>query len=257
MTIAPPGILATSNTGGGQQQPKPKSRFSFKARRPQQTAKCRELYMQNYLSVGVDALVTYNFHRARESSGWGFSGRLYNKLLYFIYGTKDVLERECQDLDRLLEVELDGERIELPNLESLVVLNIPSWGAGVRPWELGSGGDSDEFNPPRIDDGRLEVFAVYSSFHIAQMQVRRTSTLLNEDEDQSAYAITSFQVGLSEPHRLGQASTVTIRLSGRAPMQSDGEPWIQQGPAEIKVRHHKAVPVMEMTPIATDGEESS
>jgi diacylglycerol kinase (ATP) len=85
-----------------------------------------------------------------------------------------VLERECQDLDRILELEMDGHRIDLPNLESLVVLNIPSWGAGVRPWELGSGGDG--YDTPKIDDGRLEVFAVYSSFHIAQMQVTWTKS---------------------------------------------------------------------------------
>jgi len=56
----------------------------------------REIFIQNYLSVGVDALVTYNFHRTRENARIPFSGRLYNKLLYFIYGTKDVLERECK-----------------------------------------------------------------------------------------------------------------------------------------------------------------
>jgi hypothetical protein len=55
-----------------------------------------------------------------------------------------------------------------------------------------------------------------------------------------------FQVGLSEPHRLGQASTLKIRLSGRAPMQSDGEPWIQHGPVEINVNFHKSVPVLEL-----------
>ncbi len=29
-----------------------------------------------------------------------------------------------------------------------------------------------DFSVPAIDDGLLEVFCVYSSFHIAQMQVR-------------------------------------------------------------------------------------
>ena len=149
-----------TNAAAGRKQPK--SRWKWKG---------KELFMQNYLSIGVDALVTYNFHKAREnaSGAWGLSGRLFNKLLYFVYGTKDVLERECGDLDRILEVRLDGRRVELPNLESLVLLNIPSWGAGVRPWELGSG--HEEFGPARVDDGRLEVFAIYSSFHIAQMQV--------------------------------------------------------------------------------------
>ena len=54
---------------------------------------------QNYLSIGVDALVTYSFHRTRENKNVPFSGRLFNKLLYFIYGTKDVLERECKGTD--------------------------------------------------------------------------------------------------------------------------------------------------------------
>ena len=57
--------------------------------------------MQNYLSIGVDALVTYNFHKARESPFYFMSSRLINKLLYFTYGTKDVLERECKDLDKV------------------------------------------------------------------------------------------------------------------------------------------------------------
>ena len=61
--------------------------------------------MQNYLSIGVDALVTYNFHKARESPFYFMSSRLINKLIYFSYGTKDVLERECKDLDKVLSLE--------------------------------------------------------------------------------------------------------------------------------------------------------
>lgn len=35
----------------------------------------------------------------------------------------------------LLKLELDGERIELPNLEGIIVLNIGYWGGGCRLWE--------------------------------------------------------------------------------------------------------------------------
>jgi diacylglycerol kinase (ATP) len=38
-----------------------------------------------------------------------------------------------------------------------------------------------------INDGKLEVVALYSSFHMAQLQV-----------------------GLSKPHRIGQANTVKV-----------------------------------------------
>ena len=50
----------------------------------------------------------------------------------FSYGTKDVLERECKDLNKILELYIDENRVKLPNVESVVILNIPCWGAGVR-----------------------------------------------------------------------------------------------------------------------------
>ena len=40
-----------------------------------------------------------------------------------------------------------------------------------RPWSLGS--EHKNFPEPTISDGLLEVFCVYSSFHIAQMQVSK------------------------------------------------------------------------------------
>ncbi len=42
----------------------------------------------------------------------------------------------------------------------------------------------------RIDDGLVEVFGIYSSFHIAQMQV-----------------------GLADPFRIGQARRVKVKLN--------------------------------------------
>lgn len=42
-----------------------------------------------------------------------------------------------------LKLELDGERIDLPNLEGIIVLNIGYWGGGCRLWE----GMGDELYP--------------------------------------------------------------------------------------------------------------
>jgi diacylglycerol kinase (ATP) len=42
----------------------------------------------------------------------------------------------------------------------------------------------------RIDDGLVEVFGIYSSFHIAQMQV-----------------------GLADPYRIGQARRVKVNFA--------------------------------------------
>jgi len=179
------------------------------------------ILLNNYLSIGVDALVTFNFHKARESPFYIMPSRVINKLIYFSYGTKDVLERQCQTLNKKLELYMDGKKIELPEIESVVILNIPYWGAGVRPWELGSG--HQEFNfQPNFSDKKLEVFCLYSSFHIAQMQV-----------------------GLSEPHRVGQAREIRIKLAESVPMQIDGEPW-EQHPADISLRHHGQVPMLSL-----------
>jgi len=48
------------------------------------------------------------------------------------------MERGFRDLDQRLELYLDGVRAELPSIESVVVLNIPSWGAGVHLWDMGA-----------------------------------------------------------------------------------------------------------------------
>lgn len=69
------------------------------------------------------------------------------QFLYLVYGVKDVFDRGCENLHKKIEVYLDGERLDLPHLEALVVLNIPYWGGGVKPWELGA--PEDKYQPQR------------------------------------------------------------------------------------------------------------
>ncbi|PSN39597.1 Diacylglycerol kinase epsilon [Blattella germanica] len=174
-------------------------------------------FMYNYLSIGVDAQVTLDFHRARESPFYIYSSRLINKFLYLTYGTQQVMERGFRDLDKRLELYLDGVLVELPCIESIVVLNIPSWGAGVPLWNRE---DTEGIPPQSYNDKKLEVVALYSSFHIAQLQV-----------------------GLSEPHRVGQAHHVKIKLKAKTPVQMDGEPWEQQ-PCEMNITFHNQATVL-------------
>lgn len=183
----------------------------------------QSLLMYNYISVGVDAQVTLNFHRTRESRFYLFSNRLFNKLLYLCFGTQQVVERECKDLEKSLEVYLDGKKVDLPSIESVVILNIPSWGAGVNVWSMGLEAENEEFAEQSINDGKLEVVALYSSFHMAQLQV-----------------------GLSRPHRLGQASTVKVKLLRSCAMQVDGEPWYQH-PCEFTISYCNKASMLKST----------
>ncbi|NXC12288.1 DGKE kinase, partial [Corythaeola cristata] len=166
--------------------------------------------MNNYFSIGPDALMALNFHAHREKTPSLFSSRIINKV-------------------GLLE--LDGERIELPNLEGIIVLNIGYWGGGCRLWE----GMGDEPYPlARHDDGLLEVVGVHGSFHCAQIQVK-----------------------LANPVRLGQAHTVRLILkSSKMPMQVDGEPWAQ-GPCTVTITHKTHALMLYHSGEQTDDEASS
>ncbi|XP_036408799.1 diacylglycerol kinase epsilon [Megalops cyprinoides] len=193
--------------------------------------KPKVLSMNNYFSVGPDALMALNFHAHREKTPSLFSSRIINKAVYFFYGTKDCLVQECKDLDKRIELELDGERVNLPSLEGIIVCNIGYWGGGCRLWE----GMGDEPCPPtRLDDGLLEVVGVFGSFHCAQIQVK-----------------------LANPVRLGQAHTVRLVLkSSRMPMQVDGEPWAQ-GPCTITITHKTQTLMLYHCAEQTDDEDDN
>ncbi|PAV56974.1 hypothetical protein WR25_19636 [Diploscapter pachys] len=173
------------------------------------TLPMKTVSMTNYISVGVDAVVTLGMQSTRDSMPKALSSRILNKLLFVTFGTKDVFKRECKGLNEFIDLYIDGKLVDLPAIEGLVFLNIQCWGAGVKPWEGAQKG-----MPQQLDDKKFEVFAVTSSFHIAQLQV-----------------------GLSQPIHVGQASEAKVVIKNRSlPMQSDGEAWMQN-PATITVSH--------------------
>lgn len=79
----------------------------------------KTMFMYNYFSIGVDALVTLNFHRARESPLYIVKSKIINKLFYFLFGTQQVLTQDCDKLHENIEIFLDGQKVELPELQSV------------------------------------------------------------------------------------------------------------------------------------------
>ncbi|KAK3717363.1 hypothetical protein QZH41_011596, partial [Actinostola sp. cb2023] len=188
-------------------------RSYFGVRKPR-----KSFIMNNYFSVGCDAKVVLNFHRHRERQPALFTSRIFNKAMYGIYGARDVLEQECKNLHELVELELDGRVIDLPDLEGIVVLNIGSWCGGCEIWKGNQDNtdDSDNMPPSSMSDGILEVIGLYSSLHIARLQVN-----------------------MADPLILGQAHSIklTLKNTKHLPVQVDGEPW-EQAPCVIAISHH-------------------
>lgn len=144
---------------------------------------------------------------------------MINKFLYLTYGTKDLLDRRCKNLHTKIQLELDGVLQQLPELESIVLLNISSWGGGVK---LSIPTDEYRFKQ-RPDDQLIEVFGLTSSFHIGQVMV-----------------------GISSPIFLGQAKSVRLTLVEHLPVQVDGEPWLQS-PAQIEINWNSYATVLNNT----------
>ncbi|KAG5677330.1 hypothetical protein PVAND_007098 [Polypedilum vanderplanki] len=174
----------------------------------------KKTFMYNYFSVGVDALVTLNFHKARASALYVIKSKIINKFLYFIYGTQQVIMQDCDGLHEYLELYINDIEQELPDLQSVICLNINSWGGGVKLVDIIKEHDKVFAEGHSINDEALEIFGISSSFHIAQLQV-----------------------GLTKPIKLGKARELKVKLKKVLPIQIDGEPHTEI-PCEIKISAH-------------------
>nr|XP_013801033.1 PREDICTED: diacylglycerol kinase theta [Apteryx mantelli mantelli] len=160
--------------------------------------------MNNYCGLGIDAELSLDFHHAREEEPGKFNSRFHNKGVYVKVGLQKI--SHTRNLHKDIKLQVDQHEVELPSIEGLIFINIPSWGSGADLW----GSDSDNrFEKPRIDDGLLEVVGVTGVVHMGQVQG-----------------------GLRSGIRIAQGSYFRVTLLKPIPVQVDGEPWIQ-APGQI------------------------
>uniref|UniRef100_A0A673AQQ7 Diacylglycerol kinase n=1 Tax=Sphaeramia orbicularis TaxID=375764 RepID=A0A673AQQ7_9TELE len=155
--------------------------------------------MNNYFGLGIDAELSLDFHLAREDEPDKFTSRFHNKGVYVKVGLQKI--SYTRSLHKELQLQVDSQNIQLPNIEGLIFLNIPSWGSGADLW--GSEVDA-RYRKPSIDDGLLEVVGVTGVVHMGQVQS-----------------------GLRSGIRIAQGNYIRLTVSKPIPVQVDGEPWIQ------------------------------
>ncbi|KAM6220845.1 diacylglycerol kinase theta [Rhynchocyon petersi] len=155
--------------------------------------------MNNYCGIGIDAELSLDFHQAREEEPGKFTSRFHNKGVYVRVGLQKM--SHSRGLHREIRLQVGQQEVELPSIEGLIFINIPSWGSGADLW----GSDNDgRFEKPRIDDGLLEVVGVTGVVHMGQVQG-----------------------GLRSGIRIAQGSYFRVTLLKATPVQVDGEPWVQ------------------------------
>ncbi|CAJ0601202.1 unnamed protein product [Cylicocyclus nassatus] len=170
--------------------------------------------MNNYFGIGLDAKIALEFHNKREESDKTRSrSRLF--MWYGILGGKELMHRTYRNLDQRIRLECDGKLIDLPSLQGIVILNIPSYSGGANFW--GSAKD-DGYNIQSFDDRLLEVVALFGVIHVATSRVPNVVRLQN--------------------HRIAQCRHIRIVIMGNdpIPVQVDGEPWLQP-PGIMQIVH--------------------
>ena len=102
--------------------------------------------MNNYFGIGIDAKISLDFHNKREEHPEKCRSRAKNYMWYGVLGSKQWLQKTYKNLEQRVQLECDGQRIPLPSLQGIVILNIPSFMGGTNFW--GGSKEDDCFLAP-------------------------------------------------------------------------------------------------------------
>eukprot|EP00850_Spirogloea_muscicola_P023901 SM000402S15229 [mRNA] locus=s402:16795:19941:- [translate_table: standard] len=221
----------------------------------------------NYMSIGMDAQVTYGFHHLRELKPWLARGPIANQMIYTCYGCgQGWFCTPCSTHPRLATVvritiqKADGgpwEELFLPpTFRSVIILNLQSYAGGRDPWGKPHTKQLDKvlaLLPPGCSacctllvqgsDSRLAHQAVFHAGGldgyggwplIAQnswVEARVNDGLLELVGLRGGWHTVVVMWKWTHATRLAQARAVRFELHGevrkRAYLQIDGEPWQQ------------------------------
>ncbi|ELP94040.1 diacylglycerol kinase, theta, putative [Entamoeba invadens IP1] len=163
----------------------------------------RTIVLNNYFSVGIDAGIALDFHQRRQANPKMFGSRIGNKVQY-MFSSPVALTGDVGDINKVIQLRVDGVNIELPPLEGIAFLNVSTYGGGNKFFDV----VTDEecmlgMKDSNFGDGLIEVIA-FSSF--VEMPFLMT--------------------GMQQPVKIAQGTVIEITVLEKKPAQTDGEPFM-------------------------------
>ena len=187
----------------------------------------------NYMSFGLDAAITLNFHDERIRNPSKFSSPLKNKFMYLNESCKyldEFARAGMWNLGSYIRLICDGHDLtdDIRDCHTLVILNIPGYASGTNPWGNSSFMSSNDlfgcisannFDQQDFGDKKIEVVKLTTA-HMA-----------------------AIHVGFSG-NRIAQCNQLRIELCCPMTAQMDGEPFYLPVAVSVNISHAGQVLVL-------------
>ena len=198
----------------------------------------------NYISFGLDAAVVLDFHVKRMRDPTKFTSPLKNKLFYLNIGRqyfKEFALWKAWNLSSYMRLICDGRDLtdSLRHCHTVVLLNIPSYGAGTHPWSR-TYAHTDPILTNDQDDNSSDYQHISNT---DQMGIQSISDRKIEVLGLDSIQMALIHLGL-RGRRIAQCNQVRIELTHSMPVHMDGDPFYLPKSTAVNVTHAGQVLVL-------------
>eukprot|EP00041_Stephanoeca_diplocostata_P033943 m.1137029 g.1137029 ORF g.1137029 m.1137029 type:complete len:434 (-) comp24434_c2_seq4:374-1675(-) len=201
---------------------------------------CCRRRMLCFMSIGfLDSAISHEFSTLRDGNPSVFGAwTVVNKAAYAYLGLKKGIADVLPPVRDHLRLEVDGETIELPpSITTVQILNCHSSADGLDFWgtkESSLDTELQQFEPPHLADGLLEVVGTEGLVHMLSVRMRLRHSIRLAQGKSIRITMATKHPGVLSEHN----STATLAA------QIDGESWVPTNGEVITLEHTQKLPVV-------------